>query len=139
MARGKRNGTKATLGPNPRSAGTSEKEMGTRIRLRRIEQHLSQAELGATLGVSFQQVQKYEKGTNKVAANRLQMIADALDVPVTFFYGVTTKEREFETLLFKDSAFSLRLLKAYNALDEHVARKFVTLMESVAGRTAVLD
>lgn len=113
--------------------------MGTRIRLRRIEQHLSQAELGATLGVSFQQVQKYEKGTNKVAANRLQMIADALDVPVTFFYGVTTKEREFETLLFKDSAFSLRLLKAYNALDEHVARKFVTLMESVAGRTAVLD
>ena len=46
------------------------------------------------------------------------------------------KEREVETLLFADSAFSLRLLRAYNAMDETVARRFVTLMESVVGIAA---
>jgi transcriptional regulator with XRE-family HTH domain len=116
---------------NPRSAGLPEKELGTRIRLRRVEQKLSQAELGAALGVSFQQIQKYEKGNNRVGAHRLQLIAEALDVPVSFFFGGSDKEREYETLLFHDSPFSLRLLKAYNALDEGVARKFVSLMESV--------
>jgi transcriptional regulator with XRE-family HTH domain len=125
--------------PNPRAAGKPEQEIGTRIRLRRIEQHLSQAELGATLGVSFQQVQKYEKGVNKVGAARLQKIADALDVPVMFFFGGTGKEREFETLLDHDSTFSLRLLKAYNALDEDVARRFVALMESVVAGMAMPD
>ena len=69
-----------------RSAGKPDIELGKRIRLRRVEQKISQAELGDKLGVSFQQVQKYEKGVNRVGAARLQQIATALDVPVTFFY-----------------------------------------------------
>ena len=69
-----------------RSAGKPDIELGKRIRLRRVEQKISQAELGDKLGVSFQQVQKYEKGVNRVGAARLQTIATALDVPVTFFY-----------------------------------------------------
>ena len=51
-----------------RSAGKPDIELGKRIRLRRVEQKISQAELGDKLGVSFQQVQKYEKGVNRVGA-----------------------------------------------------------------------
>src|SRR6516225_1221300 len=63
-----------------RSAGKPDIELGKRIRLRRVEQKISQAELGDKLGVSFQQVQKYEKGVNRVGAARLQRIANARDV-----------------------------------------------------------
>jgi transcriptional regulator with XRE-family HTH domain len=48
---------------------------------------MSQAKLGALLGVTFQQVQKYERGTNRIGSGRLHKIAEALDVPVTFFFG----------------------------------------------------
>src|SRR5436309_14432841 len=93
---------------NQRSAGKPDVELGKRIRLRRVEQHISQTELGDKLGVSFQQVQKYEKGINRVGAARLQQIATTLDVPITFFYDGDGKAREVESLLFLDSAFSLR-------------------------------
>ena len=76
-----------------RSAGKPDIELGKRIRLRRVEQKISQAELGDKLGVSFQQVQKYEKGVNRVGAARLQQIATALDVPVTFFYDGDSKAK----------------------------------------------
>jgi len=116
-----------------RSAGKPDIEMGKRIRLRRVEQKMSQAELGDHLGVSFQQVQKYEKGVNRVGAARLQQVATALDVPVTYFYDGDGKQRDVESLLFVDSAFSMRLLKAYTSIkDVDVQRKFVSLMESWA-------
>ena len=122
-----------------RSAVKGDIELGKRIRLRRVEMKISQADLGKKLGVSFQQVQKYEKGVNRVGANRLEQIANALDVPITFFYGSGTasekkQQSEVESLLFLDSSFSLRILRAYTAIkDQKVQRHFVTLMESVAG------
>jgi transcriptional regulator with XRE-family HTH domain len=117
-----------------RSAGKPYIEMGKKIRLRRTELKISQATLGEKLGVSFQQIQKYEKGVNRVGAARLQQIATALDVPVTFFYekhdGGST---EVESLLFLDSAFSLRLLRAYSKIsDQATQRQMVALMETVA-------
>src|ERR1700709_1163117 len=113
-----------------RSAGKPDIEMGKRIRLRRVEQRISQSDLGEKLGVSFQQVQKYEKGVNRVGAARLQQIATALDVPATFFYDSDSKTREVESLLFLDSAFSLRLLRAYSRIkSQAVQRQLVTLME----------
>src|ERR1700690_4301738 len=123
-----------------RSAGKPDIELGKRIRLRRVEQRISQAELGEQLGVSFQQVQKYEKGVNRVGAARLQHIATALDVPVTFFFDdadagkhAIESKREVESLLFLDSSFSLRLLRAYSAVkNQAVQRQFVTLIESIA-------
>ena len=123
---------KTELGP--RHAGKPDVEMGKRIRLRRVEIGVSQSELGEKLGVSFQQVQKYEKGVNRVGAARLSQIAKALDVPITFFYeGVDTKGREVESLLFLDSNFSLRLLRAYSAIkSQKVQREFVALMEHIA-------
>ena len=116
-----------------RSAGKPDIEMGKRIRLRRVEQKISQADLGEKLGVSFQQVQKYEKGVNRVGAARLQQIANALSVPVTFFFDSDNKNREVESLLFLDSAFSLRLLRAYTRIkDQAVQRQLVGLMEAIA-------
>jgi transcriptional regulator with XRE-family HTH domain len=117
----------------PRSSGKPEIEIGKKIRLRRIEQCISQSDLGEKLGVSFQQVQKYEKGANRVGASRLQQIAAALDVPVTFFYDGDGKTKEVESLLFLDSAFSLRLLRAYSKIkDRAVQRHLVSLMEAIA-------
>ena len=116
-----------------RSAGKPDIEMGKKIRLRRVEQRISQSDLGEKLGVSFQQVQKYEKGVNRVGAARLQQIANALDVPVTFFYDSDNKSREVESLLFLDSAFSLRLLRAYSRIkSQSVQRQMVSLMEAIA-------
>ena len=125
---------KAAAVAKPRSAGKPDIELGRRIRLRRVEIKISQSELADKLGVSFQQVQKYEKGVNRVGAARLQKIAAALDVPLTFFYDGDGKQREVESLLFLDSAFSLRLLRAYSKIkDQAVQRQFVTLIESIAG------
>jgi transcriptional regulator with XRE-family HTH domain len=119
----------------PRSSGKPEIEMGKKIRLRRVEQRISQSDLGEKLGVSFQQVQKYEKGVNRVGATRLQQIATALDVSVTFFYDGDGKTKEVESLLFLDSAFSLRLLRAYSKIkDQAVQRQMVSLMEAVADK-----
>jgi transcriptional regulator with XRE-family HTH domain len=118
---------------NQRSAGKPDVELGKRIRLRRVEIDISQTELGDKLGVSFQQVQKYEKGVNRVGASRLQQICSALNVPLTFFYDGDGKSREVESLLFIDSSFSLRLLRAYSKIkDQAVQREFVSLIECIA-------
>jgi transcriptional regulator with XRE-family HTH domain len=118
---------------DPRSSGEHDVELGKRIRLRRVELKISQSELADQLGVTFQQVQKYEKGVNRVGAARLQLVATALDVPVTFFFDGDGKSREVESLLFVDSAFSLRLLRAYASVkSQAVQRQFVSLIESIA-------
>ncbi|WP_212112945.1 helix-turn-helix domain-containing protein [Bartonella queenslandensis] len=71
--------------------------IGKRIRHRRISMGLSQKELGSHLGVSFQQIQKYEKGLNRVSAGRLQEIANRLEVPITFFYADISKKEDLPT------------------------------------------
>ena len=70
----------------PRSAVDADIEMGRRIRLRRQEKGISQRELAGHLGLTFQQLQKYEKGINRVGAARLQQIAEMLGVDISFFY-----------------------------------------------------
>lgn len=72
----------------PKLATEADREIGSRIAAVRAAQGLSQTALGHAIGVSFQQVQKYEKGRNRIGASRLQRIADQLKVPVeTFFAG----------------------------------------------------
>lgn len=61
--------------------------VGARMRMRRMLIGMSQEKLGESLGLTFQQVQKYEKGTNRIGASRLYQISKALDVPITFFYA----------------------------------------------------
>lgn len=66
--------------------------VGQRVRIRRKMLSMSQTELGKQLGVTFQQVQKYEKGTNRIGSSRLFRMSNALDVPVAFFFdGAETK------------------------------------------------
>ena len=67
--------------PNP-----IDVHVGSRVRLRRMMLGMSQEKLGESLGITFQQIQKYEKGTNRIGASRLQHIATILKVPVAFFF-----------------------------------------------------
>jgi transcriptional regulator with XRE-family HTH domain len=69
-----------------KTASPVDKHVGNRVRMRRLMLHMSQTELGKGLGLTFQQVQKYEKGSNRIGASRLQQISDILQVPVTFFF-----------------------------------------------------
>ena len=63
-----------------------DKHVGSRVRMRRIMLGMSQEKLGDALGLTFQQVQKYEKGTNRIGASRLHHTARILQVPVAFFF-----------------------------------------------------
>jgi transcriptional regulator with XRE-family HTH domain len=63
-----------------------DKHVGSRVRMRRLMLGMSQTKLGDALGLTFQQVQKYEKGTNRMGASRLQHISQILQVPVSFFF-----------------------------------------------------
>ncbi|NKB50725.1 MAG: helix-turn-helix domain-containing protein [Rhizobiaceae bacterium] len=67
--------------PNP-----IDVHVGSRVRLRRTMAKLSQEKLGDALGVTFQQIQKYEKGTNRIGASRMQKISETLNVPISFFF-----------------------------------------------------
>jgi len=77
-----------------KSATKIDKHVGTNIRLHRLAAGLTQEELGAKLGVTFQQVQKYEKGTNRVGSGRLFQIAELLEMPVKSFFAGNAQQKE---------------------------------------------
>src|SRR5690242_21905721 len=77
-----------------RRADNRDAEVGRRVRSRRLECRLSQTELAERIGVTFQQVQKYEKGVNRIGAGRLQRISEALEVPITFFFDAAPHAAE---------------------------------------------
>jgi transcriptional regulator with XRE-family HTH domain len=115
-------------------------EVGHRIRIERLARGLSQTALATQLGVTFQQVQKYEKGVNRVGAGRLTKIAEVLGVPVgTFFTGKEMLEGEPGQagdepsplkLLTVSGAF--RLLRAYAEIeDANLRRSIVDLVEQI--------
>jgi transcriptional regulator with XRE-family HTH domain len=112
-------------------------EVGRRIRAQRLVRGLSQTDLGKSLGITFQQVQKYEKGANRVGAGRLTRIAEALGVPVAFFFGDHGSTGKgagaSEALTFLETAGAVRLVKAYSDIsDPEVRRALVDLAESIA-------
>ena len=101
-----------------RRAGAEDVEIGRKIRALRLERGLSQSNLADGIGLTFQQVQKYEKGMNRVSAGRLQRIADMLNIPVTFFYGgmgAKAKKREAgdPDFAFMQTRGAVRLMRAY--------------------------
>jgi len=114
--------------------------VGSRIRLRRNIVGLSQEKLGEKLGVTFQQVQKYEKGVNRVGASRLQIISEVLDVPVSYFFednsaegagGLAEARSDFSD--FSASTEGLQLLRAFNNIqDSKVRRKIIDLAKALA-------
>ena len=129
--------------PNP-----IDKHVGSRVRMRRMMLSMSQEKLGDALGLTFQQVQKYEKGTNRIGASRLQQIAHILQVPVSFFFegapdveglasanGMT--EAPSPTYVSDFLADGLALTKAFMRIqDAKLRRRIVDLVEHIAGKPA---
>src|SRR3954468_8371436 len=128
-----------TTNSNAKSTTSHDIEVGQRIRARRMAKGMSQTELGALLGVTFQQVQKYEKGVNRVGAGRLVRVAEALDVPVSFFFGATDiGSNDTRVILgFLDTSYALRLLRAFSRIPQgEIQRAIVDLVESIAPDSA---
>ena len=120
-----------------RRAGAEDVEIGRKIRALRLERGLSQSKLADGIGLTFQQVQKYEMGTNRVSVGRLQRIADTLNIPVTFFFGaVGARTRKRETsdpvLAFLQTKGAVRLVRAYSEISSRATKyALVVLAESL--------
>lgn len=112
-------------------------EVGRLIRLRRFSLKLSQTDLADRIGVTFQQVQKYEKGVNRIGASRLQQIATALEVPVSYFFGDASRRSgkpASEILELVQNPHSLRLLKAFTKIKSpSTQHSLLALAETIAG------
>ena len=129
---------------NKKSPDPVDRHVGARIRMRRLMLKFSQAQLGDALGLSFEQVQKYEKGSNRVGASRLQHIASILQVPVSFFFEEAPINRsepaqisdapspEFVTA-FASTIDGLRLIRAFTLIKNITLRRcIVQLVEHIA-------
>ena len=132
--------------PNP-----IDRHVGSRVRMRRILLGMSQEKLGEALGLTFQQVQKYEKGTNRIGASRLQQISTTLNVPPSFFFdGAPSLEETPQdgsapafvaetpsstyVLDFISTAEGLHLNKAFARIqDAKIRKRIVDLVASIAG------
>lgn len=111
-------------------------EIGQKIRAVRVAKNISQVTLADGLGISFQQIQKYERGANRVSAGRLQKIAGMLDTPITFFYG-TKKQHQDDGLALIQSKGAMRLLRAFAEISSGTTKHaLVMLAEAVRDRDA---
>ena len=126
--------------PNP-----IDKHVGARVRMRRMMLSMSQEKLGDALGLTFQQVQKYEKGTNRIGASRLQQIAHILQVPVSFFFegapsgvphtgGMSEAPSPAYVSDFLATQDGLALTKSFMRIkSSKLRRRIVDLVEQIAG------
>ncbi len=130
-----------TKAPNP-----TDKYVGSRVRMRRIMLGMSQEKLGEALGLTFQQVQKYEKGTNRIGASRIQKISDILQVPVSFLFeggpssavsaqGFSEAPSAAYVSDFLATSEGLALTRAFTRIpDAKLRRRIVDLVEQIAAR-----
>ena len=125
--------------PNP-----IDRHVGARLRMRRMMVGMSQGKLGDALDVTFQQIQKYEKGTNRIGASRLQQLARVLDVPPAYFFedapsgevrgpGFAEDEGHNHFVDFLSTSEGLQLNRAFAAIrDAKVRKKILDLVVSLA-------
>ena len=125
-----------------------DKHVGSRVRMRRLMLGMSQEKLGVALGLTFQQVQKYEKGTNRVGASRIQQICEILQVPVSFLFegsptdiskaaGLSEVPSPAYVTDFLATSQGLALTRAFTRITEpKLRRSIVTLVERIASREA---
>src|ERR1700676_3273751 len=142
---------KKKAGPLPKKqANPVDGQVGHRVRLRRMLVGMSQERLGELLGLTFQQVQKYEKGINRIGAGRLFEVAGILGVPISFFYedveaGVTAGgfadgEEPPPVMEFLSSGEGLQLSLAFMRIrDTKVRRRILELVRSLAGEDEKVD
>ena len=121
-----------------------DRHVGQRLRLRRLVCDLSQGALAKSCRITFQQVQKYEKGSNRISASRLQQIAKMLDVPVSFFFegaptgdmptgGFSDSAANAYVSDFMSSSEGVQLTKAFVRIKSaKVRRRIIDLVETLA-------
>jgi transcriptional regulator with XRE-family HTH domain len=117
----------ASSKPVKRRSAPEDKEIGQKIRAVRVAKDMTQTTLADGLGVTFQQVQKYERGANRVSASRLQKIADLLDAPITFFHG-TKKQHQDTGLALIQSRGAIRLLRAYAEISSGATKHALVML-----------
>lgn len=134
--------------PQPKRPNPIDVHIGARIRLRRTMLGMSQEKLGEALGITFQQIQKYEKGKNRVGGSRMQAIAQCLGVPVAHFFEDAPSETGsapasssaptvHELAAMPDM---LRMMQAFSrVLDSRARRSIVEITERVAGIPATVE
>lgn len=109
-----------------------DNHVGVRVRMRRAQLGMSQEALARAVGVSFQQVQKYERGTNRIGASRLHQIAEALRVPITYFYeGRDTYQTDAgttDTAALLTRRDSIDLLMAFSRIEDAQSRRLIVAM-----------
>ena len=124
--------------PNP-----VDRHVGSRVRMRRMLVGMSQEKLGEALGITFQQIQKYEKGTNRIGASRLHQIGRVLGVPIEFFYegapqiggpgGMAESPAPAYMADFLSTAEGLDLMKGFVGIkDVRIRRRIVDLVRALA-------
>lgn len=133
-----------------KQANPIDAQVGNRVRLRRMLVGMSQEKLGEMLGLTFQQVQKYEKGVNRIGAGRLYQVANILGVPVTYFYeDVADRQNEHlhtnahaspPVMEFLSSGEGLQLALAFMRIKEAKVRKrVIDLVKTLAGGETEFD
>ncbi len=142
----RRDGMQSKKGPKP-----TDEHVGARIRMRRLMLGMSQTSLGDAVSVTFQQIQKYEKGTNRVSASRLQQFTEILDVPMSFFFEggpqaqviANRKARTKGTVTpgyvmdFLSSREGQDIIKAFSRINDlKLQRKIIDLAKELAAKAA---
>ena len=130
--------------PNP-----VDKHVGSRVRMRRVLIGMSQEKLGEALGITFQQIQKYEKGTNRIGASRMQQISNVMGVPVSYFFedapgaesgsgaGFGESQGSDYVVDFLTTSEGLQLNKSFVKItDAKVRKKLVDLVSALADQHA---
>jgi len=128
-----------------------DKHVGSRVRMRRLMLDMSQTDVADALGLTFQQVQKYEKGANRIGASRLQHLSQILQVPVPFFFegapaafgvsqaakGAADAPSPAYVTDFLATPDGLALVKAFVCIENpKLRRSIVRLVEEIAPKTA---
>ena len=136
--------------PRSKDLNAIDMHVGARVRMRRLMLDMTQKKLGDALGLTFQQVQKYEKGANRIGAGRLQQLSAILQVPVAFFFdGMRPATAVFTTGFpsdalptseldrFLTSSEGLALIKAFMRIkDAEIRRRIVDLAVEIANQRA---
>ena len=111
-----------------------DRVIGAKIRMRRGEIGMTQTQLAQKIGVTFQQVQKYEQGTNRVGGSRLAGVAKALEVPVSYFFDQSADDLEVAQGSLLHGRGAVSLLKAYAAIkDQRQRTALVNLTRALIG------
>ena len=125
---GRRSYTVGEFGPRPVDA-----HVGGRVRARRTLIGMSQTELGKHVGLTFQQIQKYEKGMNRITASRLWRFSLILGRPISWFFeGIGKRKRKGDDLLAKRE--TLKFVRYFSACDPDVQKHLAAMINAVAGK-----